>query len=44
MIPDKLKKLFSLNIVKTLYVNFYYFPFSTALKFPVLIYRNVKLT
>lgn len=44
MIPDKLKKLFSLNIVKTLYVNFYYFPFSTALKFPILIYRNVKLS
>lgn len=44
MIHDKLKKLFSLNIVKTLYVNFYYFPFSTALKFPVLIYRNVKLS
>lgn len=44
MIPDKLKKSFSLNIVKTLYVNFYYFPFSTALKFPVLIYRNVKLS
>lgn len=44
MIPDKLKKLFSLNFVKTLYVNFYYFPFSTALKFPVLIYRNVKLS
>lgn len=44
MIPDKLKKLFSLNIVKSLYVNFYYFPFSTALKFPVLIYRNVKLS
>lgn len=44
MIPDKLKKLFSLNFVKTLYVNFYYFPFSTALKFPVLIYKNVKLS
>lgn len=44
MIPDKLKKLFSLNIVKTLYVNFYYFPFSTALKFPIFIYRNVKLS
>lgn len=43
MIPDKLKKLFSLNIVKTLYVNFYYFPFKTAYKCPVLVYRNVKL-
>lgn len=44
MIPDKLKKLFSLNIVKTLYVNFYYFPFKTALKFPIFIYGNVKLS
>lgn len=44
MIPDKLKKLFSLNIVKTLYVNLHYFPFRTALKFPVIIYRNVNLS
>lgn len=44
MIPDKLKKLFSLNIVKTLYVNFHYFPFKTALKFPIFIYGNVKLS
>lgn len=44
MIPDKLKKLFLLNIVKTLYVNFHYFPFKTALKFPIFIYGNVKLS
>lgn len=44
MIHDKLKKLFSLNIVKTLYVNFHYFPFKTALKFPIFIYGNVKLS
>ena len=44
MIPDKLKNLFSLNIIKTLYVNFYYFPFRTACKFPIYIYKNVNLS
>ena len=44
MIPNKLKNLFSLNIIKTIYVNFYYFPFKTACKFPIYIYRNVNLS
>lgn len=44
MIPDKLKKLFALNVIKTLYVNFYYFPFRTACKVPIFIYKNVNLS
>ena len=33
----------SLNILKTLYVNFYYFPFKIAIRFPVFIYKNVNI-
>ena len=44
MIPDKLKKLFALNVIKTLYVNFYYLPFRTACKVPIFIYKNVNLS
>ena len=33
----------SLNILKTLYVNFYYFPFKIAVRFPVFIYKNVNI-
>ena len=38
-----LKKVMSLNILKTLYVNFYYFPFKIAVRFPVFIYKNVNI-
>ena len=39
-----LKKIMSLNILKTLYANFYYFPFKIAIRFPIFIYNNVNLS
>jgi len=42
-IYNLLKMLISLNIIKTIYVNFRKFPFIEALHFPVFIYRGVKI-
>ena len=33
----------TLNILKTIYFNFHYFPFKTAIKIPIYIYRRSEL-
>lgn len=38
-----IKRLTAIDIVKTLYFNFHYFPFKTAILFPVFIYKKTKL-
>lgn len=41
---NKLIRLFSnTSIIKTLYFNFYYFNFATAIKFPVFVSKNMIL-
>ena len=43
-IKKVLKLLFcQLNLFKTVYFNFKYFPFNTAIRFPVLIYHRTSL-
>jgi acetyltransferase-like isoleucine patch superfamily enzyme len=32
-----------ISVLRTAYFNFHYFPFSTAIKLPVIVYRGVKL-
>lgn len=36
-------KLFHINIVKTLYINFKYLPFCQARKLPIIIFKGVLL-
>ncbi len=43
MLTFSINKIFSLNIYKTVILNFHYFPIKTACKFPVLVYKNVSL-
>lgn len=38
----KLKFLYSVNLIKTIYFNFKKFPFNIAIKFPVFFYGKVK--
>lgn len=38
-----LYKISNLNLYKTIFCNFYYFPFKIACRFPILIYRNVDI-
>lgn len=44
MIISLLKKVTSLNFIKTFYINFHYFPIKTACRFPIFVHRNVKLS
>lgn len=39
----KIKKLLEINLIKTAYINFRLLPVSEAIKFPIYIYRGVKL-
>lgn len=43
-ITELLCEMLRLNIIKTLYFNFHYFPLKTALHLPVFIYRKVELS
>ena len=38
-----LKQLLNLNIWKTIYLNFHYFPFKTACRMPLFVYRRSEL-
>lgn len=40
---SKLKKLSDISLYKTLRINFHYFKFKEALRFPILVSRRVKL-
>lgn len=39
----RIKTIFSIGIVNTIRINFYYLPFSKAIKFPILVSRQVKI-
>ena len=39
----ELKKIKNLSIIKTLYFNFYYLPFRSAIKMCFLVEKNVKI-
>lgn len=41
-IINQLRRLFRVSIWKTLFFNFYMLPFSQAIKFPVIITKNVR--
>lgn len=42
-IISEIKELFKVNIIKTLYFNFKYFPIKQAIKLPFLIYPHTRL-
>lgn len=42
-ILDGIKQLMKINLWKTVYFNFHYFPFKTAVRMPVFIYKRTLL-
>lgn len=42
-ISDGIKQLMKINLWKTVYFNFHYFPFKTAMRMPVFIYKRTLL-
>lgn len=44
MIRKVIKEFVSVNRLKTLRMNFHYFPFRTAYRLPIMIYKNVNIS
>lgn len=44
MIRKVIKEFVSVNIQKTLRMNFHYFPFRTACRLPIMVYKNVNIS
>lgn len=44
MIRKVIKEFVSVNILKTLRMNFHYFPLRTACRLPIMVYKNVNIS
>lgn len=40
---SKINKIFQISILKTLRINFHYFPIKTAIRLPILLSRKVNI-